>query len=414
MGEDGSRILPRSVNWIVGGLVYDVGAGRFRRADVGIEGERIGRLVPEGEPQAGDEVVDATDSHLLPGLIDCHVHLVARSEEADPSLNASRNDGEIARYAEGAAERTLLAGVTTVRDVGGWNYVEMDLRTRIEGGHPPGPRTFLAGRLLSVPTPADRYYPGMYEVVQGSDEVRAAVKQQIDRGADLIKVMATGAMLSPEDEDAREAQFTPDELRVLVETAEGKGVHVAAHAHAREGIQNAVRAGVSSIEHGTFADESLLREMAERGTFLVPTLCASPSAERDAALLEAMPPHIRDRLERTQDVHIAMVRDAHRLRVPIAMGTDAGTPGNHHGRNADECIRMVEEAGLSPVESIRAATLNAAMLLRQDANLGALEPGKYADVIGFRGNPLEDVHELSRVAFVMKGGAIFRNELSSA
>ncbi|MGH2573204.1 MAG: amidohydrolase family protein [Actinomycetota bacterium] len=402
------------MKWILDGSVYDMEAGTFRRADVAIQGERIAEAPPAGKPAGGDEVIHAAGLYLLPGLIDCHVHLVARSEEADPSLNASRNDGEIARYAEGAAERTLFAGVTTVRDVGGWNYIEMDLRTRIEGGHRSGPRMFLAGRLLSVPTPADRYYPGMYEVVRGSNDVRAAVKQQIDRGADLIKVMATGAMLSPEDEDAGEAQFTPDELRVLVETAEGKGVHVAAHAHAREGIENAVRAGVSSIEHGTFADEPVLREMADRGTFLVPTLCASPSAERDAALLEAMPAHIRDRLERTQGVHIQMVRDAHRLGVPVAMGTDAGTPGNHHGGNADECVRMVEEAGMSPAASIRAATLNAAMLLRQDGNLGTLEPGKYADVIGCRGNPLEDVRELTRVAFVMKGGAILKNDLGSA
>src|SRR5207302_1967138 len=165
----------------------------------------------------------------------------------------------------------LLAGVTSVRDVGGWNYLEMALRTDIEAGRLAGPRLFLAGRLLSRPTPAVGYYPGMYELAKGAAEVRAAVLRQLDRGADLIKVMVTGAMLSPEGEDARQVQFGREELQAAVDEAAAAGKLVAAHAHAGEGVRNAVDAGVASIEHGTHADEQALRRMAERGTFLVPT-----------------------------------------------------------------------------------------------------------------------------------------------
>lgn len=400
------------MNWIIGGLLFDVEAGRFRRADLGIDGDRIADIVPTGSPSHDDQVIDMPGVYLLPGLIDCHVHVVARSEEADPSLNADRNDGEIARYAEGAAERTLLGGVTTVRDVGGWNYLEMGLRTEVEAGHRLGPRMFLAGRLLSLPTPADRYYPGMYEVVKGAEQARAAVRQQVDRGADLIKVMATGAMLSPENEDAGEAQFTPEELSAVVDTARAQGVHVAAHAHAHAGIENAVRAGVNSIEHGTFADEPILQEMAAREVFLVPTLCAFPSTGDGGDVLQEMPEHLRVRFLESHQTHIDAVRLAHAVGVRIAMGTDAGTPGNHHGRNADECVRMVEEVGMTPIESLRAATVNASRLLRQDTNLGTLDPGKFADVIGCRGDPSEDITEVTRVAFVMKGGTVARNDLA--
>src|SRR5437870_2703313 len=195
------------VRGITGGQVLDAGAGRFVARDVTFTGERVGDLLPPRSLAGTASVVDATGLFLLPGLIDCHVHLAMRGEDADPSASASRSDDDVARYAAVAAERTLLAGVTSVRDVGGWNYLEMALRTDIEAGRLAGPRLLLAGRLLSRPTPAVGYYPGMYEVAKGAAEVRAAVRRQLDRGADLIKVMATGAMLSPEGEDARQVQF---------------------------------------------------------------------------------------------------------------------------------------------------------------------------------------------------------------
>jgi imidazolonepropionase-like amidohydrolase len=390
-----------------GGHVLDVRTGAVVRVDVLLSGDRIVELAPTGAGHDPDEL-DVSDLYLLPGLIDCHVHLVMRGEDPDPAANVFRSEDEIRAYAAEAAERTLLDGVTTVRDVGGWDYIEMALRDDIERGLRIGPRLVLAGRLLSQLTEAVDYYPGMYEVASGPQAVARAARHQLKRGADMIKVMATGAMLSPKGEDAQATQFTEDEMRAAVRVAEHAGGHVAAHAHAAEGVRNAVNAGVRSIEHGTFADEATLEIMAERGTFLVPTFSAWTSAREDQAVLATMPDHMRGRLSDAHEVHAAMVRTASRLGTPIAMGTDAGTPGNHHGANALECAAMVEESGLSPLQSIQAATLEAARLLGRDGELGSIEPGQFADLIGVRRNPLEDIRALTDVTFVMKGGVVVK------
>jgi imidazolonepropionase-like amidohydrolase len=253
----------------------------------------------------------------------------------------------------------------------------------------------------------------MYDVATGAVEVRAAALRQIERGADVIKVMATGAMLSPEEEDAGATQFNREELRAAVEAAESHGIPVAAHAHARDGIENAIEAGASSIEHCTFADASVLRSMAERGIFLVPTSSAFATSFLDDDMIKAMPAHIYARFVDNEETHREMVRHAYRMGVPIAMGTDAGTPGNHHGENAMECVLLVEETGMAPAESIRSATLNAARLLRREPELGSIQEGKRADIIGCLRDPLFEIRELTRVAFVMKGGEVVRDDLAT-
>lgn len=392
---------------LAGGRVVDPRTGGVYPLDVLIKGDRIVALAPPGETADGG-VSDVAGLFLLPGLIDCHVHLVMRGEDADPSANAGRSDEEIAEFAAEAAERTLLGGITTVRDVGGWNYVEVALREEIERGERMGPRLLLAGRLLSQPTEAVEYYPGMYEVAAGPDAVAKAAGKQIERGADLIKVMATGAMLSPEGEDARAAQFSLVEMRAAVDAATAAGGHVAAHAHALEGVRDAVLAGVRSIEHGTYADEETLQLMAEREVFLVPTLSTWTSARVDQEVMATMPDHLKARLLEAHQTHVAMLRNAVGLGVPIAMGTDAGTPGNHHGANALECVAMVEEAGMRPEQSLRAATLDAARLLGRDQELGSIEPGRLADIIGVPANPLGDIRALTAVDFVMKAGAVVK------
>ncbi len=398
--------------WLTGGQIFDVDSGRFRAASLAIDGERIHALAATASPGPDDPTLDLAGCYLLPGLIDCHVHLAMPTDEPDPAAVARWPDSLIAIHAMKAAERTLLGGTTTVRDCGGWNYVEMAVRKAIRRGWCIGPRMFLAGRLLSITTGGADYYPGMYEVANGPDEVRAAARRQLARGADFIKVMATGAMLSPENEDARAIQYTPEELAAAAEIAHDNFKHMAAHAHACQGILNAVEAGADSIEHGTFADERALRLMAERKVTLVPTFCPATSMLRDAKVSASMPPHLRERLVASRETRQAMVRQAHRLGVPIAMGTDAGTPGNHHGDNVDECIAMVEEGGLSPADGLRAATINGARLLRQEDNLGSLAPGKYADVIALRENPLNDIRALKRLALVVKGGVVHLNALS--
>ena len=307
-----------------GGFVYDGHRGRFRRADLLVRDERIiGLQDPQAEPGA----IDVGGFYLLPGLIDCHVHLGMRAEDADPAAVAARPDADIARDMAEAAERTLRGGVTTVRDLGGWNHLEMALRDQIARGDRPGPRLLLAGRLLSMPTGAANYYPGMYEIASGPRAVEVAARAQLERGADHIKVMATGAMLSPEDEDAGATQFGPEELLAAVETAAALGKPVAAHAHATLGIRNATLAGVASIEHGTYADDEVLHLMAERGTFLVPTLMASTAMLRDPVVHDAMPAHLRERLTESQATHQDAVRRARRAGVPIAWVPMRARPG---------------------------------------------------------------------------------------
>jgi imidazolonepropionase-like amidohydrolase len=400
------------MRWLIGGNVYDVETGAFQRADIAIADGRIAAITARGTPAAGDEVVELGGAWLLPGLIDCHVHLALPTDLADPAAAAKWSDAAFAIHAAKAAERTLLGGVTTARDVGGWNYVEMAVRNAIDQGLTIGPRLFLAGRLLSITTGTTDYYPGMYEVANGPDEVRAAARKQLAMGADLIKVMATGAMLSSETEDARAIQYTLEELKAAVEIARDNFKHVAAHAHACRGIENAIEAGIDSIEHCSFADEAALKRIADKGIFVVPTRCALEAATRENRIMEEMPAHLRRRLSENNAIHRETIRRAHRLGVPIAMGTDAGTPGNHHGQNARECVLMVKEIGMTPQECLRAATLHPARLLRQEKNLGSLEVGKFADIVACRANPLDDIEELTRLAFVMKGGTAYRNELA--
>lgn len=395
------------MRWLVGGQVYDVTAGSFRRADVGIEvaGGRIATIAPGARRASDDDVVDVSGRWPLPGLIDCHVHLTQPTDAGDPAKAAARSDAAVALYTAAAAERTLLGGVTTVRDVGGWNYVEMDVRDAIRAGTLRGPRMFLAGKLLSITTSTVDYYPGMYDVADGADAVRAAARRQLAHGADLVKVMATGALLSSETEDARSIQFTLDELRAAVEIARDNHKHVAAHCHALAGIENAVEAGVDSIEHCTFADDAVLQKMAQRGIALVPTICAGALLFRDEDVVGSMPPHLRARMEAFNDVHVEAVRRAHELGVTIAMSTDAGTPGNHHGLNAHECVFLVGECGLSPAESIATATTHAARLLRQP-DLGSLHEGAHADVIVCSEDPLDDITTLTRLSMVMSAGQV--------
>jgi imidazolonepropionase-like amidohydrolase len=398
------------MRWLTGGMVLDAAGERFVRGDIGVDGDRIAALLPAADPESGDEIVDLDGCWLLPGLIDCHVHLTQPTDAPDPAAASRRSDAEVALFTAVAARRTLAAGITTARDVGGWNYVEMAVRDAINAGELPGPRLSLAGRLISITTATVEYYPGMYEVADGADAVRRAVRRQLAQGADVIKVMATGAMLSSETEDARAIQFTLDELRAAVEVAHDNYRPAAAHAHARQGIVNAVDAGVDSIEHCTFADDEALRHIARAGTFVVPTICAGELLLREPGIVEATPDHLRQRMLDFNEVHLATIRRAHELGVRIAMGTDAGTPGNHHGLNAHECVLMATRCGLSPAESVWAATINAASLLRREADLGSLEVGKYADVIACANDPWQDLEELTRLVFVMKGGQIERRE----
>lgn len=372
---------------------------------------RDGRIVYIGEeggwttgPEESVTELDLGGGYVLPGLIDCHVHLAGEGAE-DSRLRGDNGWATLLMLKH--AQNSLAAGVTTVRDVGGRHGLEFSVRRAIESGMWAGPRMQLAGKLLSITSAGTEYYEGMYREADGPDEVRKAAREQLKAGADLIKVLATGAVLAP-GELPGAVQYGLDELRVAVEEAGKVGKPVAAHAHGIQGIRNAVEAGARTIEHGTYLyqDERVMGSMAEREIFLVPTLKAGFDVLYGDR--PGVPDWIMEKLKEVQDHALRSVRRALELGVPIAMGTDASTPYNFHGDNAMELVWMVE-AGLSPMQAIVASTANAARALGWDSWLGTLEEGKVADLFVVRGNPLDDLRILAdrrNIELVIKDGQI--------
>jgi imidazolonepropionase-like amidohydrolase len=364
------------------------GAARVRPARVLVEGERIVAVGDAARAPEGTPSVDSPGATILPGLIDCHVHLV------DEGLaDATARDGEPAslralRTAD-HARRTLEAGFTSVRDVGGRDHIEFGVRMAARAGLIRAPRMTLAGKIVSQTTAGARMWRGMYRQADGPWDAVKAVREQIAAGADVIKVMATGAVLAPGHERPGAAQLSPAELRAVVEAAHRSGVHVAAHAHGIDGIRAAVEAGVDTIEHGTHLheDPAVARAMAKRGVFLVPTLKAlgyiadppGPGVPEEIVAKARERRADRDRTFRAALDH----------GVPIAMGTDAATPFNRHGENAEELELMVA-LGMTPEQAIAAASAAAARAIRS-VDVGSLAPGKYADIAVWDGDPQRDI-----------------------
>src|SRR5687767_6883064 len=308
-----------------------------------------------------------------------------------------------------------MAGFTTIRNLGAPRFDDLTLKRAINEGWVPGPRVFGAGHSLGITgghCDENGYKPGAADgdfktgIADGPDQIRAAVRYQIKYGADVIKTCATGGVLS-EGDAVGATQYTFEELKAMVDEAHKLERKVAAHAHGTEGIKIAVRAGVSSIEHGSFLDEEGARLMRERGTFLVPTLSAAEGVERAAktGVLKGL------RAEKALAA-AAAVRNAIKLavanKVPIAFGTDAGVVP--HGANAHEFQLMVEWGGMSNMDAIVAATSSAAKLLGWEKNVGSLTPGKWADIIAVPGDPLKDIRVTEKVVFVMKNGVIFKQQ----
>jgi imidazolonepropionase-like amidohydrolase len=399
------------MTWLVDGRIIDVQSGRVERRHVQIENGRVRAVCAERPAKAGADVVDLAGAYVLPGFIDCHVHICADTHNANVSEGWSNAlPGTIALYAAQAARRLLMAGITTARDVGGWDYHEIAVREAIRAGWIEGPRLYCAGKILSITSGTTPYYRGMYEEADGVDAVRKAARQQLSRGADFIKLLATGAVTSTAYENPHAIQYRLEEIRAAVEIAADNFTYVAAHAHAAAGIRNAAEAGCRSIEHSVYGDESVYRLMQEKGIYLVPTVCAMPALFQDPVIAAGVPEHIRTRYRDLHDIHVANISLARRLGVCIAMGTDAGTPGNHCGDNMQELEVMVRKCGFSALEAVQAATINAATMMRIDQELGTVETGKIADLIATPANPLDDISALRGVAFVMKDGRVVRHD----
>ena len=375
---------------------------------------RISQVLPGRVAVPGARAVDLAGHTCMPGWIDLHVHLGSESNPRAYEERFRLDDVDFAFRAVGYAEKTLRAGFTTVRDLGG--EVTLKLRDAINAGLVKGPRIYAAGKSIATtgghadPTNGMNSQlsfvlgtPGPTEgVVNGADDARQAVRQRYKDGSDVIKITATGGVLSYA-KSADAPQFMADEVRAIVETARDYGYTVAAHAHGKEGMKRAIEGGVTSIEHGTFMDEEIMAVMKQHGTWYVPTITAGRFVAEKATVPGYLPDIVRPKAERIG----AQIQDtfarAYKAGVKIAFGTDMGV--GPHGDNAVEFGYMVE-GGMPAAQALQAATYNAAQVLAVN-DIGQLEPGFRADVVAVAGNPLADITLTRKVAFVMKDGVVY-------
>lgn len=399
-------------------LIDGTGAAPITNAIVVVTDNKITAVGVAGSVRvpSGAKTIDLGNVTLLPGFIDAHTHLIGRVLGDPEGETAAVRDYDSFGAMLGVlhARDTLMAGFTSVRNVGAsGRFDDMALRKAINEGWTPGPRMETAGHAIGITgghCDENGFRPGLLQlgpmdgVANGPEEIRAAVRYQIKYGADVIKTCATGGVLS-EGDAVGATQYSFEELRALVDEANKLDRKVAAHAHGIEGIKIAVRAGVSSIEHGSFLDEEAAQMMVARGTFLVPTLMAGEAVERAAknGILKGL------RAQKGLAAAEAMrrgIKIAVANKVQIALGTDAGVIP--HGTNAREFFLLVEWGGLSPMDSIIAGTLNGAKLLGWDKNLGSITVGKWADLVAVSGDPLKDIHAMEKVVFVMKNGVVYK------
>ncbi|MGA3089102.1 MAG: amidohydrolase family protein [Terriglobales bacterium] len=405
--------LPAQVTAIRAGRLIDTEAGTVLTNQIILV--RDGKIDAVGAnlsipPDAS--VLDLSGMTVLPGLIDCHTHLTDSYADSDPLSELRKTAAVDAFAAIPHVKTTLLAGFTTVRDVGTYRaLVDVALRDAINRGDVIGPRMYVAGAYLTITGGAGAitgFDPGLtlpwdlhYGEANSPWEVRQKIRALAGQGVDVIKILATGAVLT-HNSNVKSTEFTPDELSAAVDEAQHFGLRVAAHAHSAEGIKNAVRAGVASIEHGSLADDEARRLMKEHGTYLVPTL------EVDDCILDAHEP--ADFIEHAKLV-AQKQRENFRLAVAagikIAFGTDISVcPFGTNGRE----FGLMVDGGMTPMRAIQAATVNAADLIGVSQKIGSLRPGKYADIVAVKDDPLRDIRVLEKVNFVMKEGRVYKQE----
>ena len=406
--------------------VQTVDCGRMLDVKAGVWREKVsitidaGKVTAIGPMTPGEGHVDLSAHSCMPGFIDMHVHLTGQTQKQVDMLRdtITLNPADHALRSVALAARTLNAGFTTVRDLGSVDGLNIALKRAIDNGSIPGPRMFTAGKSIATtgghadPTNSLSHRfsaalgkPGPTEgVVNSADEGRQAVRERYKEGADLIKVTATGGVLS-QARSGQNSQYTEDELRAIVSAAKDYGFRVAAHAHGTEGMKRAIRAGVDSIEHGTLMDDETIALFKKHGAWYVPTIAAGRYVADKAKDPEYYSPLVRPKAAAIGPQIQATFGRAYKAGVKIAFGTDAGV--FPHGENAKEFAYMVE-AGMPALEAIRSATLGAATLLDQSNRLGSIEPGFAADIVAVSGDPLRDITLLQNVQFVMKDGVVYK------
>jgi imidazolonepropionase-like amidohydrolase len=379
------------------------------------EGQRIKSVQPGRVAVSGASVVDLANATCLPGLIDSHTHLTSETSPTGYTDQFRLNTADYAIRSTIYARRTLLAGFTTVRNVGDGRNESIALRNAINSGLVPGPRIYTAGGGIGTTgghaDGTDGYRadlqgdPGAKDgIINGAADVWKAVRQHYKDGADLLKIVPSGGVLD-ESSSADNPQMTIEEIQAIVAAAHDYGFTVAAHAHGAEAIRRAVIAGVDSIEHGTFMNDEDMKLMKEHGTWFVPTIIAGKYVAEKAAVPGYYPPQVAVKAQTIGPIMQGTAGKAYKAGVKIAFGTDSSV--YPHGENAKEFLYMVE-AGMPPMYALQAATTHAAALLKKSADLGSIEAGKLADVIAVEGNPLEDMTLMQKVAFVMKDGVVYK------
>lgn len=402
--------------YIRAGKLLDVRSGKMLTDQVvTIRGDKIESVVPAAQAQipAGTKVVDLSRATVLPGLIDCHDHLTSNAYmHGYRALSISLPRETL--YGVPNALRTLNAGFTTVRNVGAWGYSDVALRDAINDGDLPGPRMLVSGPALTIlgghgdnNILAPQYHYHSEGVVEGPWEARGKVRENIKYGADLIKILATGGVLSKGDQPGAQ-QFTLEEMTAIVDEAHRLGRKVAAHAHGTDGIKAAIIAGVDSIEHASLVDDEGIRLAKEHGTYFVMDIYNDDFILSQGPAAGMLPESIEKekKIGRLQRENFAR---AYKAGVRMAFGTDGGV--YPHGDNAKQFAYMVK-FGMTPLVAIQAATISAADLLGWSDRVGAIEPGKFGDLIAVDGDPLSDVTILEHVKFVMKGGQVVRNDFA--
>lgn len=414
IGGPAAEAAPNSGKTIVhaGTLLAVPGHAPQNQQSVIVENGRIVAVQSGYVEEEGARIVNLRSAFVMPGLMDLHTHLTGELT-ADAKLKAvTQSNVDVAMDAIVFARRTLEAGFTTVRNVGGNPEVMFGLRDGIAAGKVPGPRIFAAGHGLSGTGGHADDHGYRVEILElfsssgvcdGADDCRRAVRAQVKRGSDWIKITATGGVLS-ETAAGTGQQLFDDELAAIIATAKTMGRKVAAHAHGVDGINAALRAGVTTIEHGTYSNDESFRLYKENDAWLVPTMLAGATVVEMAKNADFMVPAVRAKATRVGADMATMVRKAHAAGVRIAFGTDSGV--SRHGDNAKE-FGLLVGAGLSEMDALVTATVHAAEVLGLSDRLGTVEPGKLADLIAVDGNPLEQIDAMERVRFVMKEGQVF-------
>jgi imidazolonepropionase-like amidohydrolase len=398
------------------GHLIDTANGKMLGATtIVIEGGRIKAVVNGAQPPAGAKTIDLGTQTCMPGLIDAHTHLTDQTSRTGYVDKFHWNTADYAIRSTVYARRTLLAGFTTVRNLGDMDNESISLRNAINAGILPGPRIYTAGKAMGTTgghaDPTNGYRedlagdPGPTDgIINSADDAAKAVRMHYKVGADLIKIMPSGGVLD-ESSSGDNAQMTLEEIKAVVTTAHDYGFTVAAHAHGAEAIRRAVIGGVDSIEHGTYMDAEDMKLMVEHGTWYVPTIIAGDFVARQAKVPGYYPPQVAAKAAAIGPLIQATAARAYKAHVKIAFGTDAAV--YPHGQNAHEFELMVG-AGMPPMFTIQAATINAAQLLKHDKDLGTVAPDKIADVVAVPGNPIDDISLMKQVSFVMKDGVVYK------